>query len=147
MKKFLVSMFLLILSTTTFAADTTPVLQDLQQKMTSQAYVIKRLFDKFKMSTTDGIYSDIWLQEFNVTYVIEIGTNSLALYNKVRAKDSLDDFRLETNLSHAAKLCDSSASMLALYQGQIKNLDVKVEVAKQANYAQDACRALKLLTK
>jgi hypothetical protein len=137
MKKLPIAVMLFAFTMNAFAENETKSLEELQKLLLSQSSVILKVFEKHKIDTLSGIYQDIWLAEFDVVDAIDIATNTVFLSKKSEKKDV--NSRIYLILNKAGKFCSNASINLKYQQIEIKNKDVKVEVAKQAEYAKQSC--------
>ncbi|BBP01735.1 hypothetical protein [Sulfuriferula nivalis] len=148
MKRLFVAGFLFLLSLSAFADIDTTVLHELSVKMVVQATKIASAFTENKMRTDDGVYQDIWLEEFNISDSLEIVVNTVELYKGLssKSKDSLVIHALD-NLMLTNESCKINLVNLTNSRDSIHNIHLKNEVAKQSDYANQACDGIEKMQK
>ncbi len=139
MKRNFVAVILIAFSLNAFAESETKDLEELQKKVREQAVNIVDSFNKHKINTQTDLYQDIWNAEYNIIDDIEIVKNSIFLLGKIENKNAEEKLRVGIIIRSAGNSCSTSSISLKYDQIELKSKDVKVEIAKQAEYAKQAC--------
>jgi hypothetical protein len=148
MKRKVIAAVLLTLSLNAWAEYETKPLEEIQKKMIMQSSRILDEFNKHNLNTDQGIYQNIWLEEFNDIDYIDVLVNSAELFKSANSGgNSLSRLRIQSIIIKMNRFCALSLINWAEYMGNIKIPEVRGEVASQYAYAKIACDVMNQLEK